>query len=44
MTPLRTAADTVGRLGWPLRVIEGAAHVPHMEQPERFRAALADLI
>ena len=44
MTPLRTAADTVDRLGWPLRVIEGAAHVPHMEQPERFRAALADLI
>ena len=44
MTPLATATDTVDRLGWPLRVVEDAAHVPHMEQPERFRAALADLI
>jgi 2-hydroxymuconate-semialdehyde hydrolase len=44
MTPLRTAADTVERLGWPVRVIEDAAHVPHLEQPERFLAGLGEVI
>ena len=44
MTPLRIAADTVERLGWPLRVIEDAAHVPHLEQPERFLASLGEVI
>ena len=36
MVPL-TLADTAGtRLGWPLHLIDDAAHVPHLEQPDRF--------
>jgi 2-hydroxymuconate-semialdehyde hydrolase len=36
MVPL-TLADAAGtRLGWPLHVIDDAAHVPHLEQPDRF--------
>ena len=26
------------RLGWPLHVIDGAGHVPHIEQPDAFLA------
>lgn len=43
MTPLRTAVGPVTRLGWPLRVVEDAAHVPHVEQPKRFASVLLDL-
>ncbi len=32
------------RLGWPLHVVEGAAHAPHIEQPESFVATLLDAI
>jgi 2-hydroxymuconate-semialdehyde hydrolase len=44
MTPLATVAPTAAHLGWPLNVIEGAAHVPQLEQPESFLAALPDPI
>lgn len=30
--------------GWPLEVIDDAAHAPHIETPERFVAALATLL
>jgi len=40
MVPLRTAQIASARHGWPLHVIDDAAHVPHVEQPERFVAAL----
>jgi 2-hydroxymuconate-semialdehyde hydrolase len=40
MVPLSLAEGTTARLGWPLRVIDDAAHVPHIEQPEGFMRAL----
>jgi pimeloyl-ACP methyl ester carboxylesterase len=38
---LALAAST--RLGWPLHVIEDTGHVPHIEQPEAFLTALANV-
>ncbi|MET9314108.1 alpha/beta hydrolase [Kribbella sp. NPDC003505] len=34
--PLSLAAEAAGRLGRPLRVIEEAGHVPHIERPAAF--------
>ncbi len=43
MVPLALAQGAAERLGWPLHVVDGAAHAPHMEQPDAFVAdALAD--
>jgi 2-hydroxymuconate-semialdehyde hydrolase len=36
MVPLRIAEHAATRHGWPLHVIEQAAHAPHIEQPEFF--------
>lgn len=33
MVPLHIAEEASARLGWPLRVVELAAHAPHIEQP-----------
>lgn len=41
MTPLPLAEAASTRLGWPLHVVDGAAHVPHIEQPDRFVDRLA---
>ena len=38
--PLRLAESPSARLGWPLHVIDDAGHVPHLEQPDAFLAAL----
>ncbi|MGH9133863.1 MAG: alpha/beta fold hydrolase [Ilumatobacteraceae bacterium] len=38
--PLPVAEDASGRYGWPLRVIEGAADDPPVEQPEALVAVL----
>jgi pimeloyl-ACP methyl ester carboxylesterase len=40
MAPLHLAEGARARLGWPLYVIDHAGHVPHIEQPEAFLAAL----
>jgi pimeloyl-ACP methyl ester carboxylesterase len=40
MAPLRIAELASSKFGWPLHVIEGAGHVPHIEQPEAFLRAL----
>lgn len=40
MAPLPAAEATAARRRWPLHVIDGAAHAPHIEQPEPFAAAL----
>lgn len=40
MVPLKTAQSASSALAWPLRVIEGAGHVPHLEQPDAFVEAL----
>jgi pimeloyl-ACP methyl ester carboxylesterase len=39
-TPLAVAEDAGARYGWPLRVIEGCADAPPIEQPEAFLRAL----
>jgi pimeloyl-ACP methyl ester carboxylesterase len=36
MVPLRIAEPTADRQRWPLFVVDGAGHVPHIEQPEAF--------
>ena len=41
MTPLPLAEAASARLGWPLHVIDDAAHVPHIEQPDRFLEVLS---
>ncbi len=41
MTPLSLAEAASMRLGWPLHVVDDAAHVPHIEQPDRFVDRLA---
>lgn len=43
VVPIRVAEDARRRLGWPLQVVPGAAHVPHMEQPDAFVEAIAAL-
>jgi pimeloyl-ACP methyl ester carboxylesterase len=40
MAPLRLAELASSRFGWPLHVVDDAGHVPHIEQPEAFVAAL----
>jgi 2-hydroxymuconate-semialdehyde hydrolase len=40
MVPLRLAESASSRLGWPLHVVEGVGHVPFVEQPEAFLAAV----
>jgi 2-hydroxymuconate-semialdehyde hydrolase len=40
MVRLRVGESASGRFGWPLHVIDDAGHVPHMERPDEFLAAL----
>jgi 2-hydroxymuconate-semialdehyde hydrolase len=40
MSALRIAEAAHAKLGWPLRIVEDAGHVPHIEQPEAFVDAL----
>jgi 2-hydroxymuconate-semialdehyde hydrolase len=44
MVPLATAEAAAARHGWPLHVVEDAAHAPHIEQPERFVDVLTTLL
>jgi len=39
--PLALGEAASSRLGWPLHVVEGAGHVPHVEQSEAFLEALS---
>lgn len=41
MAPLRHAETTSTRRGWPLHIIDGAGHLPHVEQPSAFIETLA---
>ena len=43
MVPLALAQGAAERLGWPLHVIDGAAHAPHLEQPEAFAVELSTI-
>ena len=44
MVPLAIGQAAAARHGWPLHVVEGAAHVAHMEQPEAFVATLQPIL
>jgi 2-hydroxymuconate-semialdehyde hydrolase len=44
MTPLPLAEAASTRLGWPLHVVDNAAHVPHIEQPDSFVDRLTDAL
>lgn len=41
--PVGLAEDAASRLGWPIHVISGAAHVPHLEQPELFVRVIQEI-
>jgi len=43
MVSLALAQGASERMGWPLHVIPGAAHVPHMEQPDAFLRTLEEI-
>lgn len=40
LSPLSNAESASARLGWPLQVIADAGHLPHVERPDAFLAAL----
>jgi pimeloyl-ACP methyl ester carboxylesterase len=40
MVPVRVGAEAAADLGWPLHVIPGAGHVPNVEDPATFVAAV----
>jgi pimeloyl-ACP methyl ester carboxylesterase len=44
MMPLAFAREASRRLGWPLHLIPGTAHAPHIEHPEAFVATLLSII
>lgn len=44
MVPLAVAEAAARRPGWPLHVIEDAAHAPHIEQPDAFVDTLASIL
>ena len=41
MVPLQVGEDASARHGWPLYIVEHAAHAPHIEQPDEFVRTLA---
>lgn len=44
MAPLSLAEAASARLDWPLRLIDNAGHLPHVEQPDAFVTALEQAI
>lgn len=44
LIPVAVAQAASSELGWPLQIVEGAGHLPHVEQPEAFVAALTRLM
>lgn len=44
MVPLPLAEEAAVRLGWPLFVIDGVGHAPHIEAPDSFISALLTAI
>jgi pimeloyl-ACP methyl ester carboxylesterase len=44
MMPLAFAKEANRRLGWPLHVIPGTAHAPHIEHPDTFVDTLLSII
>jgi pimeloyl-ACP methyl ester carboxylesterase len=44
MVPVAVGEAAAASQGWPLHVVDDAAHAPHVEQPERFVQALRQAI
>ena len=44
MVPLGIARAAEERHGWPLHVIDEAAHAPHLEQPDAFLATVGEIL
>lgn len=44
MVRVRIAEDASSALEWPLRVIEDAGHVPHLERPDQFVQTLSEAL
>jgi pimeloyl-ACP methyl ester carboxylesterase len=44
MVPLNLAEEASRRLAWPLHVVPGAAHAPHIEQPDAFVHTLCTIL
>lgn len=44
MVPLTMAKAAAANHGWPLHVVEDAAHAPHLEQPEAFLEVLFPIL
>ena len=44
LIPVRVAETASASYGWPLRTVDGAGHLPHLEQPDVFVEALAGLM
>lgn len=42
MAPVDHARTRSARLGWPMAIIDGAGHLPHVEQPDAFVKALTE--
>jgi 2-hydroxymuconate-semialdehyde hydrolase len=43
MVPLAVGEAAASRHGWPLHIVDGAAHAPHIEQPDAFVDTLATI-
>lgn len=41
---LRIGQAAAAKRGWPLRVVDDAGHLPHLEQPDRFVEALTSVV
>jgi 4,5:9,10-diseco-3-hydroxy-5,9,17-trioxoandrosta-1(10),2-diene-4-oate hydrolase len=44
MCPLAIAETAQSRHGWPLQVVDDAAHAPHIEQPDAFVDAITAIV
>jgi 2-hydroxymuconate-semialdehyde hydrolase len=43
MVPLSIGQAAAERFGWPLHIVEAAAHAPHVEQPDAFVTTVRDM-
>ncbi len=44
MVPLAIGEAAARSRGWPMHIIDAAAHAPHLEQPQQFLQALREII
>jgi 2-hydroxymuconate-semialdehyde hydrolase len=44
MVPIHLAEAATTEVGWPLRIMPNAGHVPQLEQPDQFLATVLDVV